>query len=363
MFRPAERSKAKLRLALCSPSGGGKTWGALEVATGLGGKIAFIDTECGSGDLYAEDFEYDIMQIKTPYTPDKYVKALKAAEEAGYDIVIVDSLSHAWSAEGGILDTQAKVTQASSSKNSYTAWRTVTPQHDKLVEAILGSSLHVICTMRTKQAYEIAKDDKGRNKVEKLGLAPVQRDGMEYEFTVVLDVSVDGHIATSSKDRTQLFDGNPHIISKETGKRLDEWLNTGGESKPVEEPEELSPFFIIADGINKCKDDDSLKKLWQGSASVIQEIKETEPDKFKELNKIKDSRKAEFEAEKSLSTPEITPELNEVFERILKHKSTFECDNWKKKHWDDFKEKFNPEQLSMIEDALRTKKQTLREEK
>lgn len=230
-FRKAERSKAKLRLGLSGPAGSGKTWNSLTIAKGLGGKTALIDTENGSGDLYASSFDYDILQIQAPFTPEKYVAAIKAAEEAGYDNIIIDSLSHAWAGEGGVLDLQGKA--ADKEKNSYTAWRHVTPRHNSLVEALLQSKCHVIATMRSKVEYiltEVTNKSGGTSMApKKVGMAPVQREGLEYEFTAVLDIDID-HDAKATKDRTGLFASpDPIRISEDTGKALKAWLESGKE--------------------------------------------------------------------------------------------------------------------------------------
>lgn len=227
MFRKAERKKAKLRLGLVGPAGSGKTYGALLVAMGLGGRIAMIDTENGSGDLYAGLGEYDVCTISAPYEVQKYLAAIKDAERAGYDVLIIDSLSHAWAGEGGLLDQQGKIAD-SGRGNSYTAWRQVTPLHNKLVEAMLSSSCHIIATMRAKTEYVMEENDRGKKEPRKVGMAPVQRDGMDYEFGVVFDLAAN-HSAQVSKDRTSLFDGRVFQLSKETGETLRTWLETGAE--------------------------------------------------------------------------------------------------------------------------------------
>lgn len=227
-IRKAERRKARLRLGISAPSGAGKTYSALLIAFGLGGKVGMIDTEHGSGDLYADLGEYDIISIGAPYTVAKYLEAIKAFEAAEYDTIIIDSLSHAWAGEGGLLDKQGKIAD-SGRGNSYTAWRTITPEHNALVDAMLRSPCHVIATMRAKTEYVIEKNDKGKDTPRKVGMAPVQRDGMEYEFTVMLDMSVE-HIASASKDRTRLFDGQFVKPSIETGRALLAWLETGTEA-------------------------------------------------------------------------------------------------------------------------------------
>ena len=222
-FRKAERRKAKLRLGITGPAGSGKTYGALLVAFGLGGNIAMIDTENGSGDLYASLGDYDIMNINAPYHPQKYLAAIHEAEQAGYDIIIIDILSHAWSGEGGLLDMQGKIADTKYRGNSYAAWREVTPWHNKLIDVMLSSSAHVIATMRSKTEYIQVENERGKTEIRKVGLAPVQRDGMDYEFGVVFDLSA-SHMVNVSKDRTSQFDGKVFEISPEIGKVLKRWL-------------------------------------------------------------------------------------------------------------------------------------------
>lgn len=246
-IRKAERKKAKLRLGIAAPSGAGKTFSALMLAFGLGGKVGLIDTEHGSGDLYAHLGDYDIIGIEAPYTVAKYTEALKAFEEAGYAVVIIDSLSHAWAGDGGLLDKQGKI--ADRGTNSFAAWRTITPEHNALVDAMLRSPAHIIATMRSKQEYVLETNDKGKQTPKKVGMAPVQREGMEYEFTVMLDVDMH-HIASASKDRTGLFDGQFFKIDRDTGSRLLAWLETGTDA-PVAvppNPELVAVAEVAADG-------------------------------------------------------------------------------------------------------------------
>jgi hypothetical protein len=239
LFRKAQRRKAKLRLAIDGPSGSGKTFSSLLIARGLAddwSKIAVIDTERGSGDLYTgaqipgtadRIGEYLIVTMEPPYSPRAYCELVWAAEKEDVDVLIIDSLSHAWSGEGGALDMVDRAAKASRSQNSFAAWRDVTPHHNKLVDTLLSAPFHVIVTMRTKTAYELQENEKGKKVPVKIGLAPEQRSGVEYEFTTVLDLSVDGHVATAGKDRTTLFAGEPHIPGVGTGKRLREWLDAG----------------------------------------------------------------------------------------------------------------------------------------
>ena len=227
-FRKAERKQAKLRLGITGPAGSGKTYSALLIAFGLGGKIAMIDTENGSGDLYSHLGDYDICSLTAPFDVRKYLAVIAEAEKAGYDTLIIDSLSHAWSGEGGLLDMQGRIAASSKSGNSYAAWREVTPWHNRLIDAMLSSRCHIIATMRSKTDYVQAMNDRGRTEIRKVGLAPVQREGMDYEFSTVFDLTAD-HLATVSKDRTGIFDGTVFTITPETGKVLSRWLNCGKE--------------------------------------------------------------------------------------------------------------------------------------
>ena len=224
-IRKAERVRSKLRLALAGPAGAGKTMSSLKIAKGIGGRVCIIDTERGSGDLYANLYDYSVITLEPPFKPDSAVEAIHAAEKAGFDVIIIDSLSHFWNDEGGLLDQADKLEK--SGKNRFTMWADLTPQHRKLVSAMLNSPKHIIATMRSKQAYELEKDEKtGKNTVKKLGLAPVQREGMEYEFTVFFDVD-SGHYAKATKDRTNMFGNEIFTPDETTGARLIKWLNEG----------------------------------------------------------------------------------------------------------------------------------------
>lgn len=181
-FHKAERKKSKIRLALCGPSGSGKTYSALLIAQGLapGGKVALLDTERGSGELYSGLARYDVATLTPPFTPQRYVTLIREAEQASYDVLIIDSLSHAWTGEGGVLDMHDKATLASRTQNSFTSWREVTPQHNALVDAIIGANLHVLATMRTKTAYDLVDDGKGGKEAGqgRASASTARRDGI-----------------------------------------------------------------------------------------------------------------------------------------------------------------------------------------
>ncbi len=265
MFRKAERKKAKLRLAITGSSGSGKTLGALKIAKGIGGKIAMIDTESGSGELYSHIADYDVLQLTPPYSPERYIKAIKQAESLGYEILIIDSLTPAWAGEGGVLEMVDKVTKASKSKNSYTAWGDVTPHQNKLIDSILASSMHVIATMRSKTAYDLVENN-GKKTPVKIGLAPIQREGLDYEFTIVFDISIDGHVASASKDRTTEFDGKYFVIDEDIGKKLINWLNSGADVVAREEIHEGDNKETWLSNIQKAENLQNLKKMFESVA-------------------------------------------------------------------------------------------------
>jgi hypothetical protein len=256
MFTKAEKKKSKLRLALTGPSGSGKTYSALRIATGIGGKIALIDTEGGSSDLYADKFDFDNMQLNN-FSPEKYVNAINFAEKSGYNVLIIDSYSHAWNGIGGVLDIVESATQASKSKNSFQSWAKATPKHNLLVNAILQSKMHIIATMRTKTAFDMIEIN-GKKTPTKIGLAPIQKDGVEYEFTIVFDLNIEDHKATCTKDRSSIFDGRFFVPDENVGIELLEWLESGI-SEPTDQ--EKTEKFIVE--IGAADNEIKLKTIYQ----------------------------------------------------------------------------------------------------
>ena len=281
-FRKAERSRVKARIALAGPSGSGKTMSALLLAYGLvndWNKIAMIDTEMGSGELYTGSKveglvigQYQYCRIEPPYTVEKYIDTMRMAENSKeIEVVIIDSTSHAWAGSGGLLDRQGKIADASKSKNTWTAWRTITPLHNQFIDIMMQSRMHVIATLRSKAEYAQSTDANGRVKIEKLGMAPIQREGFEYEFTVFFDLDMH-HIASASKDRTTIFDGQFEKISEKTGKRFLEWANTGiiTPAKQINKPDENPSFVNVSEAEQKATKEAFNKAIDSPSPAGIQ---------------------------------------------------------------------------------------------
>lgn len=233
-FQKATRHAVKLKIALAGPSGSGKTLGALALAkvlAGDSGTVAVIDTENGSASLYGDKYNFDVLNLGPPYTSARYVEAMEAAIGAGYTVLVIDSLSHQWSGDGGILSRKEEMDKRPGS-NSYTNWATFTKEHTAFIGRLLQLPVHVIATIRSKQDYVLETNDKGKQTPRKVGMAPVQREGLEYEFSTVFDVQMD-HKAVASKDRTGLFgDSLVDLVKPEAGKKLIAWLASGA-AEPV----------------------------------------------------------------------------------------------------------------------------------
>jgi hypothetical protein len=238
-FKRATKAAAKLRLGLVGPAGSGKTYTALRIAHGLGGRVAVIDTERGSASLYAGErgMEFDVIELDT-YGVEKFIDGIKAAAEGGYSTLVIDSLSHAWAGKGGILEFVDNAGKRNQGGGNFGAWRDATPRHNSLVDAILGAPLHIICTLRSKVEY-VVENVGGRNQVRKVGMQPVQRDGLEYEFTVVGDVTQDHDLVVTKTRAAFLKDAVIREAGEELGKQLAEWLAAGADPatpKPADPP-------------------------------------------------------------------------------------------------------------------------------
>ena len=268
-FKKAQREQVRIKVSIAGPAGSGKTMSSLLMAYGLTkaefpnlseseiwAKICLIDTENGSGSLYVGKQvgpttigEYNTIDLTPPFEPSVFVDAIHMAEDHGMNVIIIDSLSHAWAGVGGALDQQGAI--AARSGNSWTAWRSVTPQHNKLVDAMLQSPAHVIANMRAKMEYQQTTGNDGKKQVKAIGMGVVMREGIEYEFTVSFMLDYD-HVANSTKDRTGVFDGKYFTIDANTGKQMYQWLSSG--AVPTPKPE------IPAPAPAPSAPDDQLKK-------------------------------------------------------------------------------------------------------
>ena len=265
----ATRKKAKLRIGMSGASGFGKTYSALLLASGLTDwdKIVVIDTENDSASLYSNLGDYNTLPLSAPYSPERYIEAIKACEDAGMDVIIIDSISHEWEGNGGCLEI------VDSLGGRFNDWGKVTPRHNAFIQAILQSKCHIITTVRRKQDYDMVKNDKGRVEPVKVGLKEVTREGFEYELTLNFELVNDKHLAKASKDRTGLFMNKAEtVISKQTGEILKEWCESGAEAP---KPELTDGQFSKA--LDRIKGGESdlvlkLKATYQLSLDQLSEI-------------------------------------------------------------------------------------------
>lgn len=243
-LRKSNRSQARIRIGVQGPSGSGKTYSSLLLAYGLCNdwqKIAVIDTENQSADLYSHLGEYNVVTLNAPYHPERYIEAIDLCEKSGIEVIIIDSLSHEWEGEGGILEIHAMM-----AGNSFTNWAKITPRHNALIQKILTSNAHVIATIRSKQDYVITEKN-GKSVPEKVGMKGVQRDGLEYDFTIVFEIDI-AHNCKVSKDRTELFSGiSSYRINQDTGVLIAEWCDQGAASKSEGLVEKIKACLVLDD--------------------------------------------------------------------------------------------------------------------
>lgn len=262
MFTKAERTDTFIKLALTGPSGSGKTYSALRLARGLvgsNGRIAFVDTENRSGTLYSHLTEFYHYDLAPPFDYRKFMEACREAEKAGFDCVIFDSASHLWQ---GILEDKTNIDRRGG--NQFTNWMEPTRHFNEVIQTFLQSRIHTISCMRSKTDYILQTETNSKGKdvqtPKKVGMAPVMREGVEYEFTVAFEIAMD-HCCTPSKDRTGLFTNRPFLITEETGEMIKHWLV---EAKPQEHSTETDKFLAL---IHNADTKDTLK----GIAAKIKE--------------------------------------------------------------------------------------------
>lgn len=226
-FQKAKREQIWLKVLLAGPSGSGKTFSALRLAKGIaaaaGGRVAAIDTENGRIRYYANEFDFDDLQLQAPYTPEKYIQAIEDAVDGGYKTLVIDSITHEWDY---CVDYHDKMPG-----NSYTNWGKVTPRHDAFMEKVLQSPIHIISTVRGKDTY-VLEDRNGKQVPKKVGMGYKQRDNTEYNYTLTFNIAQDTHIAEAQKDNTHLFEGRYDVLTERDGKSLFDWANAGDAPAP-----------------------------------------------------------------------------------------------------------------------------------
>ncbi len=256
----AQRKNVKIKLGLQGSSGAGKSMSALLLAFGITddwSKIAVIDTENHSAELYSHLGNYNVLALSPPFSPERYIEAIEVCKKAGIKVIIIDSLSHEWDY---IIEQHGAL-----AGNSYTNWAKFTPRQTAFINAILQSDVHVICTLRAKQDYVLSEKN-GKYVPEKVGMKPIQREGVDYELTLVFEIDI-RHNAVATKDRTGLFVSKPEFkITAETGRAILNWCSQGSE-KPQSNNgfEVLKPTII--ESINRCDTVDELRELYMDSTA------------------------------------------------------------------------------------------------
>ena len=256
-LQKASRKKASIKMGLQGPSGSGKTYSSLLIANGLcndWSKIAVIDSENHSSELYSNLGAYNVLQITPPFTPERYIEAIQVCEKADMEVIIIDSITHEWEY---IIEFHASL-----GGNSFTNWHKIGLRHKEFINAMLKSKANIIATTRTKQDY-VLNEKNGRMVPEKVGLKSIQRDGLEYEFTLVFDINMK-NMASASKDRTNLFCNKPETqISIDTGKMIQQWCNEGADVSSRE----------VSQRVNECKSIGELLALYKAYPQFKETLK------------------------------------------------------------------------------------------
>jgi len=260
-LQKAQKQRVKLRIGISSPSGFGKTYSALLMAYGMTQnwtKIAVIDSENGSSNLFSSLGDFNTLDLEAPYSPERYILALRACEKANMSVVVIDSLSHEWNGKGGCLELHEQL------GGRFQDWQPISRRHQALLDAILASSCHVIVTVRKKIDYSMDKDSNGRTKVVKVGLKDITKEGLDFEMTTFFEIINANHLAVASKDRTGLFMNKPEfVINVSTGKKIIQWCNQG--SGTVEEKVRLE--------INACESIEGLRHIYSKYTEIQDAIK------------------------------------------------------------------------------------------
>lgn len=302
-LRKASRNQAKLKIWIFWPSWSGKTYSSLLLAKGMTDswdKIAIIDTENGSADLYSHLWGYNVLSLEAPYNPERYSEAIISSAKAWMEVIIIDSISHEWEGKWWILEMAEELSKWA--KNSYTVWSKLTPRHNTFINTILQTPVHIICCGRSKQDYVLNQKEKNGHTInipEKVWLKAVTREWFDYEMTIAFDVMIN-HYASVSKDRTSIFkDRLEFKISEETWEEIIKWNLTGAKVKTKEEielelkEEQDSNFTIFYEKLQNVKNIDELKGVWTEAGKV-----KFEKERLSELTQLKDDMKKSFEEKK-----------------------------------------------------------------
>lgn len=271
-LQKAKRHQVKLKVGMSGPSGYGKTYSSLLLAFGITNdwnKIALIDTENNSASLYSHLGDFNVLSLNEPFSPERYIEAIKICEASDVEVLIIDSISHEWSGKGGCLEIHEQL------GGRFQDWAKITPRHNSFLDAIIQSKIHIITTSRRKVDYSLDQDSSGKTKVMKLGTKEIQREGYEYELTVNFEFLNDKHLVTVSKDRTGLFVGKPEfIINSFTGKKLKEWCNQG---TSLEE---------LKTEIENCTTEEELKAIYSNNPQFSKELYALIVSKKESLNAL-----------------------------------------------------------------------------
>jgi hypothetical protein len=302
-FQKAIRKQIALKIALIGPSGAGKTYSALRLCKGLGGKTAFLDTENGRGKFYANEFDYDYDVIEAPFNPEKYITKIQEAIDSGYENVIIDSASHEWMGKGGVLDIVSNMTG-----NDFTRWKEPTRRHTNFVEALVQSPINLIVCLRGKDEYVLEENDKGKKVPKKIGMGAQMRDGLEYEMAVAFLIDQSNHVATAVKDNTHIFDGTDgsrlfDVLTEKHAQKLIEWANSGEKTKEKEvqkakkeiskEEDTKALLDKIIERINSCQTYAEIKPIVIDAKKLFEEkevdtVRDVANKKMRDLQKPKD---------------------------------------------------------------------------
>lgn len=261
-FQKAKRENLWVKELSIGSSGGGKTYGNLRMATGMAQamseelgeevRVALIETEARRSTYYSDEFDFDILELKAPFTPESYIDAIDEAIDAGYKVLVIDSLTHEWAGKGGLLEVHSKMPG-----NSYTNWSKITPRHDAFMDKILDSPIHIFATVRGKDKY-VLEEVNGKQTPRKLNIGYQQRDDIEFLFTVSLNIEQGTHFFSTLKDNTHLFEDRNDVLTEKDGKALYLWANSGDIKA---KKQELDALKEEAKAKIKLKEDEEAKKI------------------------------------------------------------------------------------------------------